>query len=348
MNEPEQAATSPERREDVRRELLQRAARVLRAEGAHTSDDELIDALAEFVAAGQLDPPAHIASPGRPDDPATVALGWLFWHRYVQRSARSDLDNAVRTLSPLFRPDLLHLVPQGLRSRIADAYGTHVSTQLAQALQAGDDTVEAELSALVWWCSFLLRHADPGHDRYGGHLCALGWVLFQRYQALSKPDADDLLRAVSLLSRAVRALPAGHGDGPLVRGHLAIALAGRYSLTKSLNDVRTACAACTTALRHTALPEPQRAGLTSKLGVLLGDLMGRALQEHRWDEAVGAGRAAMELPPLALVAHDFAADALQQRFEHGGADPADLDEAIRLRTALTQAPDHGLPALQLA
>ncbi|MFI7316821.1 CHAT domain-containing protein [Streptomyces venezuelae] len=357
MDEPEQAAASPERREDGRQELLQRAARVLRAEEPGTSDDErtdeltddrtddrtdeLTDELAEFVAAQQLDSE-------NPADPATVVLGLLYWHRYVRHNAQSDLDNAVRTLSPLFRPDLLHLVPRALRSRIADAFGTHVGDQLVQALQAGDDAVETELSTLVWWCSFLLRNADPGNDRYGVHLCALGWVLFQRYETRAEPYVDDLLHAVSLLSRAVRATSPEHPDGPIIRCHLATALAARYALTKSLNDLRTACKACTAALRHPGLPEPHRAGLTSKLGALLGDLMRRVLQEHEWDEAVSAGRAAMGLPPLSLVAHDFAADALQQRFEHGGSDPADLDEAIRLRTTLAQAPDHGMPAPQLA
>lgn len=336
----ETGETPPEWRADSRQELLNRAMQALRALESASPDGESLDTAIAAV----VDDLTRLVATDSSDDQAAVALGWLYWRRHEMHGAQVDLDDAVRALSPFFLPDRLDLIPDGLKSEIADAYGTHVGTQLAQALAAGDD-VGTELSALAWWCSFLLAHADPDNDRYGGHLCTLGWVLFQRYDVLG--DVDNLLWAISFLSRAVRATPADHANGPSVRAHLAFALAGRYALTKSFNDLRTAFEASTVVLRL-SLPDVQRDGLVRTLASLLGDLMSRALEEHQWSEAVDAGRAAMECPELFAFAQDLVAEALQRRFQGGGSDLVDLDEAIRLRTSLVGEHGNELTDLQLS
>ncbi|MGC9496883.1 CHAT domain-containing protein [Streptomyces sp. WG7] len=320
--------------------MLTRAETVLRALWSANPSAGMLGALAAPV----IDDLARLLAADPTDEPARVALGHLYWSRHENHGAQADLDDAVRVLSPLFHPEQLYLVPEGLRTEIADAYGTHVGTQLAQALAAGDNA-GTELTALAWWCSFLLAHADPDNDHYGNHLCALGSVLFHRYHVLD--NVDDLLKAVSLLSLAVRVTPVGHTNGPSARAGHALALAGRYTLTKSFNDLRTAREACTGALRL-SLRDEQRDGLMRTLASLLGDLMPRALAERRWDEGLEAGRAAMEHPELARYAQESVATILERRFLDGASGLADLDEAIRLRTSLAREPGNGLAGLELA
>ncbi|AMW08182.1 hypothetical protein A4E84_00690 [Streptomyces qaidamensis] len=195
---------------ESRDELVARAVRALQTLWAGTSPDPdpaLIGDLTRLVA----DDPT--------DEQATAVLGHLYWHRYERHGAPSDLDDAVRMLAPHFFPDRMFLIPDGLRTEIADAHSTHVDTRLAQAL-TGEGDVEENLSELAAWCWFLLEHADPDNDQYGVHLGGLGTVLYTRYNVLG--DVNALLQAIGLLSRAARVTPAGHPSGPGIQGNLVL------------------------------------------------------------------------------------------------------------------------------
>ncbi|QGV78330.1 CHAT domain-containing protein [Streptomyces ficellus] len=320
---------------DVRTELLRRAVRALQElppDGgpvpAGDPDPALMDGLARLVAA---DPD---------DEQAAVALGRLHWWRHLRHGAQEDLDEAVRLLAPQFLPDRLYLVPEGLRTEIADSYATHVASQVADVLALGGD-VDGNLSGLARWCWFLLDHADPGNARYGVHLVGLGSVLYERYNTLG--DAGALLQGIGLLSRAVRVTPAGHETGHAARANLAIALARRHGLTGSAGDLRAAFEACGAAL-DAPLPPEHREAMAGLLLSLLAERVGRARDEHRWDELAAAGRAVLDHPGLRAYGHEAVAESLEHRFREGG-DVADLDESIGQWTALAAAfPDsHGAP-----
>ncbi|RST09351.1 CHAT domain-containing protein [Streptomyces sp. WAC05374] len=281
------------------------------------------------------------ATPG--DEQVTAALGLLYWHRYELRGAQGDLDDAVRMLSPHFLPHRMYLIPDGLRTEIADAYSTHVDTQIAQILAAGGD-VGGNLEGLTAWCRFLLEYADPGNDQYGVHLGGLGTVLYARYDVTG--DVGSLLQAIGLLSRAARVTCSGHPSRPGIRGNLAIALARRHGITKSSGDLRTAFEACVAALREPLRPA-DRDGLMGMFTSLLGERVVRAQAEHRWDDVLAAGRAALDFPESRSYGRQAVAEALEGRFEKG-ADRADLDEAIRQWTALVREMPDTYTATQRA
>ncbi|MFI2349859.1 CHAT domain-containing protein [Streptomyces sp. NPDC019443] len=316
----------------MRDRLLTEAGRTLHAllaedrpaDASDAPDASLVSDLARWVAAN----PA--------DKQAAVALGWLYWCRYELLGAQDDLDDAVRMLSPFFFPG--DLVPDPLKAEIADAYGTHVHSQLAEVL-ATDGDVGEELSGLVLWCRYLVAHADPQGERMPDHLTSLAVALVERHRILEDPG--DLLEAVSLLSRAARDTPAGSPSMPTVQGNLASALTRRFNLTGSANDLRTACEACASAL---ALPleDAHRDSLAAALGSLLTERLPRALEEEQWEEAVEAGRMALERPELRAFGMEGIATALKRRFKRRGSYVADLDEAIRLREQLLREAPGGL------
>jgi tetratricopeptide (TPR) repeat protein len=305
--------------QESRDELLARAVQALQTQWTGPSPDPDPALMADL---------ARLVADDPTDEEVTVVLGHLYWHRYERHGAQSDLDDAVRLLAPHFLPDRMLLIPDGLRTEIADAHSTHVDTLLHQALNEGD--VEENLSELAAWCWFLLEHADPDNDQYGVHLGGLGTVLYMRYEVLG--DINALLQAIGLLSRAARVTPAGHPSGLGIRANLAIALARRHELTRSANDLRTAFEACLLALRE-PLTTADRDSLMGLLAPLLRDRVLRARAEHWWDDVLAAGRAVLDFPELRSYAREAVAEGLEERFTRG-ADRADLDEAIRQWTAL--------------
>jgi tetratricopeptide (TPR) repeat protein len=311
--------------QESRDELLARAVQALQTQWTGPSPDPDPALMADL---------ARLVAGDPTDEEVTVVLGHLYWYRYERHGAQSDLDDAVRMLAPHFFPDRISLIPDGLRTEIADAHSTHVNTLLDQALTEGD--VGENLSELAAWCWFLLEHADPDNDQYGVHLLHLGTVLYMRYEVLG--DVNALLQAIGLWSRAARVTPAGHPSGLVIRANLAIALARRHELTRSANDLRTAFEACLLALRE-PLTTAERDGLMGLLAPLLRDRVLRAEAEHRWDDVLAAGRAVLDFPELRSYAREAVADGLEKRYTMG-ADRADLDEAIRQWTALQrEVPD---------
>ncbi|MFD5952099.1 CHAT domain-containing protein [Streptomyces collinus] len=305
---------------ESRDELLARAMRALQTLWVGPSPDPAPALMADL---------ARLVADDPTDEQVRAVLGHLYWHRYERHGAQSDLDDAVRMLAPHFFPDRMFLIPDGLRTEIADAYSTHVDTRLAQVL-TGEGDIGENLSELAAWCWFLLEHADPDNDQYGVHLGGLGTVLYTRYDVLG--DVNALLQAIGLLSRAARVTSAGHPSGPGIRGNLAIALARRHGLTGSANDLRTAFEACVLALRE-PLTTADRDGLMGMFASLLRDRVLRARAEHRWDDVLAAGRAVLGFPELRSYALEAVAEGLEERFTTGS-DVADLDEAIRQWTAL--------------
>ncbi|MEV6478079.1 CHAT domain-containing protein [Streptomyces sp. NPDC051657] len=268
------------------------------------------------------------------DEEATAVLGLLHWQQYEQHGAQSDLDEAVRNLSPHFLPDRMLLIPEGLRTEIADAFSTHVDSQLTQAL-TGQGDVAKNLSALAAWCWFLLEYADPGNDQYCVHLGGLGTVLFKRYDVLG--DVNALLQAVGLLSQAARVMPTAHPSGPSIRGNLALALSRRYRLTGSANDLRTAFEASALALREFRAPT-DRGGPIGTLASLLAARVLRARAEHRWDDMLKAGRAVLDIPELRSYARQAVAEGLKGRFARSElADRNGQQSSPRIRAVLTRA-----------
>ncbi|MFE3379338.1 CHAT domain-containing protein [Streptomyces anulatus] len=310
--------------------------------GGESRDELVARALRALRAGPYLGPgPALIADLTRlrvsnpTDEEITAVLGLLHWQRHERYGAQSDLDEAVRNLSPHFLPDRMPIIPEGLRTEIADAYSTHVDSQLTQAL-AGKGDMGENLSALAAWCWFLLEYADPGNDQYCVHLGGLGTVLLKRYDVLG--DVNALLKSVGLLSRAARVMPAGHPSGPGIRGNLALALSRRYMLTGSANDLRTAFEACVLSLREVRASADRDSSLATLASLLAARVL-RARAEHRWDDMLAAGRATLDIPEMLSNARQTIAEGLEGRFTTG-ADSADPDESIRHWTQLQhEVPD---------
>ncbi|NED02230.1 CHAT domain-containing protein [Streptomyces sp. SID6648] len=275
---------------------------------------------------------AQLAAADPADEPVAMTLGWLYWLRYGIHGARADLDNAVRQLSPFFLPDRVHLIPKGLRAEIADAYGTHIGSQLTETLASGGD-LGRKLSGLTHQCRFLLAHADPESERYAGHLNALAALLIERHQALG--DVRDLLEAVDLSDRAARTTPVDHPDGPAYHASLAFVLVRLHHVTRSPDNLRRACEASEAALRL-PLSADVREGLVDALGRLLTERIDHAMAESDWGEVVAAARSAVDHPKLGVYGEDRLATALLRRYRATGTHAEDLDEVIRLRTSLVR------------
>ena len=271
-----------------------------------------------------------------------VSLADLLYRRFKQRSAISDLDEALS-----LERNALELRPQGHPVR-ALSLATVAAYLYARFMELGtlsdlDEAIVLERNSLELW--------PQGHPDRTRSLTNLASSLYSRFGQLG--TLSDLDEALALERNALELRPQGHPGRAHSLGDIALYLHIRFDQLGTLSDLDEALALERNALELCPQGDPDRARLLSNLASSLHSRFKQLGTLSDLDEALAHAHNGLELCPQGhpdrVHSLGHLACYLYSRFRQLGT-LSDLDESLALaRNVLELCPQgHLARALSLS